>query len=47
MSNLLLLVLMIVIFGYWIYKVTTYNWDNFEEDSKHDDFLKPVDNNSK
>lgn len=43
LSDLLLALLIIVLHGYWIYKISTYNWDNFEEDSKDDDFLKPYD----
>ena len=44
MSNLLLLLLLIAVIGYWAYKVSTYDWTRFEEDSKDDDFLKPFDN---
>ena len=43
MSDLFLLLLMVVVFGYWIHGVITYDWNNFEEDSKADDFLKPYD----
>jgi hypothetical protein len=43
LSNILLLILVIGLHAYWIYKVATYNWDSFEEDSKDDDFLKPYD----
>jgi hypothetical protein len=43
MSNVILALLIIVLHGYWIYKLATYNWDNFEEDNKGDDFLKPYD----
>ena len=39
MGNLILAVIIIGLHGYWIYKLATYNWDNFEEDSKNDDFL--------
>jgi hypothetical protein len=42
-SDLLLALIIIGLHGYWIYKVVTYNWDNFDEDSKDDDFLKPYD----
>jgi hypothetical protein len=41
MSNLILMVLVIGLHAYWIYKVATYNWDDFEKDSEGDDFLKP------
>ena len=43
MANLILALLIIVLHGYWIYKLVNYDWDNFEEDSKGDDFLKPYD----
>jgi hypothetical protein len=43
LSNILLLVFILVLHGYWVYKLATYNWDNFEEDSKSDDFLRPYD----
>ena len=39
MSNLILAIIIIGLHVYWIYKLVTYNWDNFEEDSKNDDFL--------
>ena len=42
-SNLLLLIIVVGLHGYWIYAVTTYDWLNFDEDSKDDDFLKPYD----
>jgi hypothetical protein len=45
MANALLLLLIIVLLGYWIYAVSTYDWSKFEEDSKNDDFLKPIDKN--
>ena len=41
MANLILALLIIVLHGYWIYKLVNYDWDNFEEDSEGDDFLKP------
>jgi hypothetical protein len=41
MSNLILLILIFGLYGYWIYSVATYDWSKFEEDSKNDDFLKP------
>ena len=47
MSNILLALLIIGLHGYWIYKLVTYDWSKFEEDSEGDDFLKPLDNNSK
>ena len=43
LSDLALALIIIGLHGYWIYKVATYNWDNFDEDSKNDDFLKPCD----
>lgn len=33
-SNLLLLALIVGLHGFWIYKLTTYDWSNFEEDQK-------------
>jgi hypothetical protein len=44
LKGLLLLVIVFGCLGYWIYKVSTYDWSKFEEDSKNDDFLKPYDN---
>ena len=44
MSDVILAVLIIGLHGYWIYKVSTYDWSKFDEDSKGDDFLKPLDN---
>jgi len=41
MSNLILVLTVIGLHGYWIYKVATYDWSNFEEDNLGDDFLKP------
>lgn len=41
MGNLILLGIIVVGIGYWIYKLVTYDWTKFEEDSKGDDFLKP------
>ena len=43
MSGLILLLIVVGLHGFWIYKLATYNWDNFEKDSKNDDFLKPYD----
>jgi hypothetical protein len=43
MSGLILILIVVGLHGFWIYKLATYNWDNFEEDSKNDDFLKPYD----
>jgi hypothetical protein len=37
------MIIVIGLHGYWIYKVATYDWSNFEEDSEGDDFLKPLD----
>lgn len=41
MSNLILLVLVVGLHAFWIYKLVTYDWTKFEEDSAGDDFLKP------
>ncbi len=41
MSNLILLVLVVGLHAFWIYKLATYDWNKFEEDSEGDDFLKP------
>ncbi len=41
MSNLILLVLVVGLHAFWIYKLVTYDWTKFEEDSEGDDFLKP------
>lgn len=43
MMNLFLLIFVIGLHAFWIYKLVTYDWNNFEEDSKNDDFLKPYD----
>jgi hypothetical protein len=43
MDKIILLLLIIGLHGFWIYKLATYDWNNFEEDSKDDDFLKPYD----
>jgi len=43
MSELILALLVIGLHGYWIYAIATYDWNNFEEDSKGDNFLKPYD----
>jgi Ni,Fe-hydrogenase I large subunit len=43
MSDILLALLIIGLHAYWIYKLSTYDWTQFEEDSKNDDFLKPYD----
>lgn len=42
MSNLVLLVLLVGLHVYWLYKLTTYDWSRFDEDSQNDDFLKPL-----
>jgi hypothetical protein len=42
-SDIILFVLIVGLHAFWIYKLVTYDWDNFEEDSKDDDFLKPYD----
>ena len=39
MDNILLLALIVGLHGYWIYKLVTYDWSKFEEDSKDDEFL--------
>lgn len=41
MGSLLLLVTIIGLHAFWIYKLVTYDWSRFEEDSQGDDFLKP------
>ena len=42
-SDLLLVLLVVGLHGYWIYAIATYDWSKFDEDSKDDDFLKPLD----
>ena len=37
-----LAVLIILLHAYWIYKLSTYDWTKFEEDSEHDDFFKAI-----
>jgi hypothetical protein len=44
-TDLLLLITVVGLHGYWIYAVATYDWSKFDEDSKDDDFLKPYDSN--
>jgi hypothetical protein len=41
MSNVILALLVIGLHGFWIYKLSTYDWSNFEEDQKQamEDFL--------
>jgi len=34
MSNVLLALLIIGLHGFWIYKLATYDWSNFDEDQK-------------
>ncbi len=41
--NLIFLLALIGIIGFWIHSVATYDWSKFDEDSKDDDFLKPYD----
>ena len=41
MSDLILVSIVICLHAYWIYKVGTYDWSKFDEDSANDDFLKP------
>jgi hypothetical protein len=43
MSDIILVLIIIGLHGYWIYALATYDWSKFEEDSKSDDFLKPYD----
>lgn len=43
MDKIVLLAFVIILTAYWIYKLVTYDWSRFEEDSKDDDFLKPYD----
>jgi hypothetical protein len=45
LNNLLLVAITVGLLGYWIYAVSTYDWTKFDEDSKGDDFLKPIDDN--
>ena len=40
--NLILVALTVALHWYWIYKLATYDWANFEEDSEGDNFLKPL-----
>ncbi len=46
MENLIILILIVGLHAFWIYKLVTYDWTKFEEDSKDDEFLK-FDNQSK
>jgi len=41
MSNVLLGLLIVGLHGYWLYKLVTYDWNNFDEDQKQamKDFL--------
>ncbi len=41
MDKLFLLVIVVGLHAYWIYKLVNYDWNNFEKDSEGDDFLKP------
>ena len=43
MSNIILVLIILGLHGYWIYAIATYDWSKFDEDSKDDDFLKPYD----
>ena len=43
MDKIILILLIIGLHAFWIYKLATYDWNNFEVDSKGDDFLKPYD----
>ena len=43
LSDLALVLIIIGLHGYWIYAIATYDWSKHEEDSKDDDFLKPID----
>lgn len=40
LPNVILAVLIIGLHAFWIYKLVTYDWTNFEEDSANDDFLR-------
>jgi hypothetical protein len=40
--DLILVALIVALHGYWIYKLATYDWANFERDSEGDNFLKPL-----
>jgi hypothetical protein len=40
-SSIVILLLIFSAIGYWVYKLVTYDWSKFEEDSEGDDFLKP------
>jgi hypothetical protein len=35
-SDTILFVLIVGLHAFWIYKLATYDWNNFEEDSKVD-----------
>lgn len=41
MDKLIVPVIALALHVYWIYKLVTYDWTKFEEDSEGDDFLKP------
>lgn len=43
LPNIILAVLIIGLHAFWIYKLVTYDWKTFKEDSANDDFLKSVD----
>ena len=43
LNNLLLLILIVGLHGYWIHALATYDWSKFDEDSESDDFLKSID----
>jgi hypothetical protein len=42
-SDIILFVLIVGLHAFWIYKVATYDWNNFEEDSKADTGWPPYD----
>jgi hypothetical protein len=44
MLDVITLFIILAIHAFWIYKLVTYDWSKFDEDSKDDDFLKPYDN---
>ena len=45
MLDAITLVTILVIHAFWIYKLVTYDWTKFDEDSDGDDFLKPYQEN--
>ena len=41
--DLLLILIIVGLHGYWIYALSVYDWSRYDEDAKDDDFLKPYD----